>query len=187
MTMSREAGTIARFAPDTASLTEVVRFILETHHVYTREAMASLPPLAAEVRGRHGEAHPETRSVERLVRQLADDLAPHMMKEEQILFPYIVALEEGAPHGEGPAASCFGSVRNPIRMMLAEHDTALAILADLRGVTRDYTPPSGASEHFGPLYDGLRELESDLKRHIGLENDILFPGAIRLEERGLPR
>ncbi|MGE5345872.1 MAG: DUF542 domain-containing protein, partial [Acidithiobacillales bacterium] len=105
-------------------LAELIRLIVDTHHVYTRKAIASLHPLASKVRGRHGEAHPETQKVETLVHRLAGDLTPHMQKEEQILFPYIAALEEAVQLGTEPPPSRFGSVRNPIRMMMAEHDTA---------------------------------------------------------------
>jgi regulator of cell morphogenesis and NO signaling len=138
-----------------------------------------------KVLGQHGEAHPETWTVESLVRRLTEDLAPHMRKEEQVLFPYIVALEEAALRGGPRPSSCFGSARNPIRMMMAEHDAVGEILAELRAATSGYTLPADACDSFRALYAGLQELENDLRRHIQLENDVLFPGAIRLEERGV--
>ncbi|MCM3875178.1 MAG: hemerythrin domain-containing protein [Thermoanaerobaculia bacterium] len=161
------------------SLTAVVKFILETHHVYTRSAIATLPPLAAKVRGRHGDAHPETVVVERLVTRLVEDLEPHLMKEEQILFPYVLSLEAGAQ-----TDSCFGTVRNPIRVMLGEHEAVEGILGELRAVTGSYALPSDACESFQALYTGLEDFEADLHRHIRIENDILFPGAIALETTG---
>ncbi len=183
--MSFKTATAVEPGPDAASLSELVRFILETHHVFTREAVASLPPLAMKVRGRHGETHPETGTVESLVHRLAEDLAPHMRKEEQVLFPYIVALEEAALRGGPQPSSCFGSARNPVRMMMAEHDVVVDILAELRAVTSGYALPADACDSFRALYAGLQELENDLQRHIQLENDVLFPGAIRLEEGGV--
>jgi regulator of cell morphogenesis and NO signaling len=170
---------------DKEPLTELLRFIVGTHHVYTRQAIASLPPLATKVQGRHGPAHPETRTVEALVHRLAADLAPHLEKEEQILFPYIAALEEASGTGEGPAGSCFGTIRNPIRMMMAEHDTAGELLRELRATTSGYALPADACASFQALYSGLTQLEEDLHRHIHLENNILFPRAIRLEEAAL--
>ncbi len=163
-------------------LTDLIRFILDTHHVYTREAIASLHPLASKVRGRHGEAHPETRSVESLVHRLADDLTPHLQKEEQILFPYIAELERAGQLGTAPPPSRFGSVRNPIRMMMMEHDTAGGLLRELRTVTSGYALPADACTSFQALYAGLVKLEEDLHRHIHLENNILFPRALALEE-----
>ncbi len=163
-------------------LTDLIRFILDTHHAYTREAIASLHPLASKVCGRHGEAHPETRSVETFVHQLAGDLEPHMQKEEQILFPYIAALEESVRLGAEPPPSRFGSVRNPIRMMMMEHDAAGELLRELRAATSGYALPSDACTSFQALYAGLVKLEEDLHRHIHLENNILFPRALGLEK-----
>jgi regulator of cell morphogenesis and NO signaling len=179
--MSFQTAAVAERAWEKEPLAALVRFILDTHHVYTREAIASLPPLAVKVRGRHGEAHPETRRVETLVTRLVADLAPHMQKEEQILFPYIVALEET---GGRPPASCFGTVRNPIRMMMAEHEAAVGILAELRAVTAGHALPPDVDTSFQALYAGLTQLEGDLHRHIHLENTILFPRAIEMEEAG---
>jgi len=163
------------------SLTTLVGFILETHHVFTRDAMAALRPLAAKVRGRHGELHPETRTVETLVQHLAEDLEPHLLKEEKILFPYVESLEQPTR-----AESCFGTVQNPIRMMMREHEAVGGILAELRAATGGYVAPPDACASFQALYAGLRGLEADLHRHIHLENNILFPGALAVEE-GRPR
>ena len=167
---------------DHEPLTALVRHILDTHHVFTRKAIDTLPALATQVRLRHGEAHPETRDVAALVHDLSGDLAPHLQKEEQILFPYIASLDEVARLGTQPPPSCFGSVRNPIRMMMAEHDAAGALLRTLRDVTRGYELPADACTSFQALYAGLMGLEEDLHRHIHLENNILFPRALRLEE-----
>ena len=133
------------------------------------------------MRGRHGDLHPETRSVETLVHRLVEDLGPHLLKEERILFPYIESLE-------GPArdASCFGTVGNPIRMMLREHEAVGGILGELRAVTARYVAPPDACASFRALYAGLEQFEADLHRHIHLENNVLFPGALALEE-GRPR
>ncbi|HQR44945.1 MAG TPA: iron-sulfur cluster repair di-iron protein [Thermoanaerobaculia bacterium] len=169
---------------DREPLSKLLEFIVGTHHVYTRQAIASLPPLATKVQGRHGPAHPETRRVEELVHRLAADLAPHLQKEEQILFPYIAALEEASGPGGAPAESCFGTVRNPIRMMMMEHDTAGELLRQLRATTNGYTLPGDACTSFQALYAGLTQLEEDLHRHIHLENNILFPRAIELEQAG---
>ncbi len=167
------------------TLTALVEFIVRTHHAFTRDAIAALPPLAAKVHGRHGEAHPETRQVETLLRRLIEDLEPHIVKEEQILFPYVVSLDAAAGSGTAPD-SCFGTVQNPIRMMMREHDDVAEILTELRAVTKGYVAPGDGCASFEALYSGLTALEADLHRHIHLENNILFPAVCALEE-GRPR
>ena len=106
---------------------ELIDFIVSTHHDYTRAAFARLAPLVAKVAGKHGDRHPELARVAATFEELAADLGPHMMKEERVLFPYIRAL--GAPGGAPPAP--FGTVRNPVQMMMREHDRAAELLVAL--------------------------------------------------------
>lgn len=168
---------------DHEPLSEVIRFIVDTHHRYTREALAMLRPLAAKVAERHGPAHAELREIETLVHELADELIPHMLKEEQILFPYANALEDAALLGnEEPPVPFFGSARNPVRMMMLEHEAAGAKLLEIRTLTKNFELPAEACTSYRALFAALQELEQDLHRHIHLENNILFPRTIELEE-----
>ena len=100
-----------------------------------------------------------------------------LAKEEMVLFPLVRALEGGAPAG---SFHC-GSVRNPIRVMCMEHDSAGDALVQMRQLTDNYTAPDGACNTFRALYFELAEMERDLHRHIHLENNILFPRAMALE------
>ena len=75
----------------------------------------------------------------------------------------------------------FGTIENPIRMMMMEHDTAGEILAQIRKVTNNYTLPEDACMSFRAYFLGLEDLERDLHQHIHLENNVLFPRAAELE------
>jgi regulator of cell morphogenesis and NO signaling len=75
----------------------------------------------------------------------------------------------------------FGTVENPIRVMMKEHDTAGELLREIRALSSDYSvPPDGCISH-RTLYEALTEFEQDLHQHVHLENNILFPRAIALE------
>lgn len=165
-------------------LPEVTAFIVDTHHAFTRGAIARLTPLVAKVAGKHGERHPELLVVARAFGELAADLEPHMLREERVLFPYIRSL--AAPVSGRPTAPPFGSVRNPVRMMMAEHDRAAELLAELQNATSNFAPPDGACTSYRALYAALAELRLDLLRHVSLENNVLFPRAVEIEERGRP-
>jgi regulator of cell morphogenesis and NO signaling len=119
-----------------------------------------------------------------VLRPLAETFRPmraglegHPMKEEMVLFPLIRQLESS---GVDRAFHC-GSVRHPVRAMVMEHDSAGEALARLRELTGGYTPPNDACNTFRAFYAELAELERDLHRHIHLENNILFPRAVKLE------
>jgi regulator of cell morphogenesis and NO signaling len=75
----------------------------------------------------------------------------------------------------------FGTVVNPVRMMMTEHDGAGDALRKLRAVTSDYAVPADACISYKTLYEALLGFEADLHQHIHLENNILFPRAVALE------
>lgn len=165
------------------SLTELIAHILETHHIFTRSEMARIEALNAKVIGAHSANHPELLKVGNLFQRLCADLKPHMFKEEQILFPYIVAMEHAATAGQAFPFAPFGTVRNPIWMMTKEHDSAGEILRELRAVTADYRVPPDGCISYQALYQALEGFEKDLHQHIHLENNLLFPKAVEFETR----
>jgi len=163
------------------SATELINHIQEKHHTYTREEIARLTALISKVCSVHGGNHPELLRLQELFVVLAQDLEPHMFKEERILFPYIGELEEAKNRGRSPMPPPFGTVSNPVRMMMMEHDTAGDLLRIMRHVTDDYTPPADACFSYNTLYRALEDFEKDLHQHIHLENNILFPLAEEME------
>ena len=104
-----------------------------------------------------------------------------MMKEENILFPYITEMEQAQRTGEPAPVPMFGTVRNPVRMMMMEHDGAGEVLRRIRQLSDDFKPPAAACLSYQTLYRRLEELEQDLHQHIHLENTLLFPSAIEME------
>jgi regulator of cell morphogenesis and NO signaling len=164
-----------------ASLPELIAHILDTHHVFTKSEMVRLQLLADKVLAAHGANHPELIHLNELLNRLFADLKPHMFKEEQILFPYMTGLAAAAEQHRAAPFAPFGTVNNPIRMMMREHDTAGDILRELRALTSDYKVPADVCISYETLYQALEHFEQDLHQHIHLENNILFPKALALE------
>ena len=164
------------------TLTAMATNIVSTYHAYTREELQTIEPLAQKVLGVHGDRRPELKDVLSLIYALRDDMLPHMLKEEQILFPYVTQLEGG----DAPTPF-FGTVKNPVRKMMAEHDRVGELLASLRAVTDDYAPPESACFSYRELYRRLSDFEQRTHEHIHIENNLYFPRAIALEdEAGQP-
>jgi regulator of cell morphogenesis and NO signaling len=172
----------ARTVMASAPLGEIVDHILATHHAFTRQELERLGKLFEKVCAAHGERHPKLIELRSLYKRLNDDLQPHLLKEERVLFPYIVELARAAEQ-RGPAPFApFGTVRNPVRMMGIEHDEAGELLKQIRQLTNNHIPPPGACASFHALYQALERLEQDLHEHIHLENNVLFPRAIDMED-----
>jgi regulator of cell morphogenesis and NO signaling len=162
-------------------LADLIAHIEGTHHKYTREEIARLGPLFDKVYSVHGTNHPELQQVRASFQGLAQELTTHMMKEEMVLFPYIVRMEEAVIQKEPVLPPPFGSVENPVAMMMHEHDSAGEVLRAMRQASTGYTPPDDACISYQTLYKALADFEADLHQHIHLENNILFPRAIEME------
>jgi len=169
--------------PEHLKPTQLIEYILAKHHIFTANELERLAPLMTKVALRHGEAHPELLELQDILVALVESLVPHMQKEENVLFPYIQQLEFAVDSGLPAKPPHFGTVRNPIRMMMAEHDVDGERLQKMRELTAGYALPEGACPSFTALYAGLEDLERDLHRHIHLENNVLFPAAAELESR----
>ncbi|MBZ5525091.1 MAG: iron-sulfur cluster repair di-iron protein [Acidobacteriia bacterium] len=165
-----------------ASLASLVQHIVRRHHSFVRKELPRLEQLAEKVLNRHGQAHPELGRIRDAFLELRDELSEHMMKEEQILFPHIVRAEHALQARQSAPDSCFGTVANPIAMMMHEHDTAGSLIAEIRTLSGNFVPPPTACPSYQGLYAGFHDFEQDLHRHIHLENNILFPRAVEMEK-----
>jgi regulator of cell morphogenesis and NO signaling len=131
----------------------------------------------------HGRNHAELVAIQRVFAALAAELTSHMMKEEMVLFPYVTQMEQALESGKRAPRAPFGTVGNPVHMMEMEHEDAGNALKELRSLTSDYTPPPDACFSYNTLFAALKEFETDLHQHIHLENNILFPRAVALEQQ----
>jgi len=166
----------------TEPLADLIAHITSTHHKYTREEIARLRPLLDKVCSVHGKNHPELQQIRSSFQGMALELTTHMMKEEMVLFPYIVRMEEAVIQKEPVLPPPFGSVANPVTMMMHQHDSAGEALRAMRLASASYTPPGDACISYQTLYKALSDFEADLHQHIHLENNILFPRAIAMEK-----
>lgn len=167
----------------TLSLAELITYIVEKHHIYTKKELEQLGELSKNTLEIHGERHPELIAVNNIFSRLSEDLIPHMMKEEIVLFPYIADLESNVNSGKARRKPHFGSVTNPIGMMAGEHEHVAALLMEMRAAAGNYRVPSDGCPSYRSFYARLAELERDLHQHIHLENNLLFVKAVELDEQ----
>ncbi len=166
-----------------ATLSALAEHIEHTHHTFTKQQLERLDPLLAKVEKAHSADHgPLLAEVRKNFDELHADLVPHFQKEEQILFPAIKVIEIYSNGLIEKPVFHSGKLENPIRQMLLEHDHAGALLAAQRITTDGFKLPEGACLSFESLYEGLEALERDLHEHIHLENNILFPATLKLEQ-----
>ena len=160
----------------TARLSDLADHIEGVHHAYLKRELPRLAGWIAKVSAKYGEHDARLGKLMEVFSAYEAELVNHMAKEEQVLFPLVRALEAGSVS----EAHC-GSVNNPIRVMMQEHDDAGTALKRMSALTDEFTPPAQACNTYRALLEGLAELQRDMYQHVHKENNILFPRAAELE------
>ncbi len=159
----------------------LVDHVLHTHHAYVKTSTPILLEYTKKLARVHGPNHPELIELAEKFNEVANELESHMQKEEQVLFPYIKELCAVTDEAKQSGSCSFGSIKNPIWMMENEHEAVGAILNDMRSMTNNYSLPEDACTTYKVTFLKLNEFEEDLHQHIHLENNIIFPKSILLE------
>ena len=161
----------------------LAEYIEKKHHRYVEEKIPVLRQFLDKLCRVHGGRHPELFKINELFTASAGELASHMKKEELILFPFVKKMVSATLNQNAIEAPQFGTVENPIAMMMQEHDNEGERFRQIAELTNNYNPPADACNTYQVTFAMLDEFEKDLHLHIHLENNILFPKAIELEQQ----
>jgi regulator of cell morphogenesis and NO signaling len=170
-------------AYDEWNLDFLVDYIVNTHHRYVKKTLPDLVGYATKVAKVHGEHHPELLKIKQLMDEINTELSAHLIKEEKVLFPYIKQLVISSQEDTQPLqATHFGTIQTPINMMEMEHEIVGKNLEEIKTLSNNFALPEDACASYSLLYRLLEEFQEDLHIHIHLENNILFPKALKLEK-----
>jgi regulator of cell morphogenesis and NO signaling len=173
---------------DTWSMDFLADYIINIHHEYLRKSLPSIKDHVVHFVEEHRKKYPYLSEVERKVSYLDKTMIPHLLQEEDVIFPYIRQISHAYQSKESYATLLVRTLRKPVQeLMEEEHDTMEKVLNQLRELTNHYTAPEGACTSHRLAYALLKELDDDLVQHMYLENEILFPKAIAMEKELLAR
>ncbi|TVP42292.1 MAG: iron-sulfur cluster repair di-iron protein [Gemmatimonadales bacterium] len=178
---AHDARKTAEVDPAPANPGELVDHIERVHHAWVRENLPALRHFTTRVAKVHGAGWTELSLIAERTEELAREMEDHMRDEEENLFPQVRAASAFGASGDrasGDRAS--GGGANPFTdadfaELEAEHEHAGSLMAELRALSGDFTPPDGACATWRAAYAKLEEFEADLHRHVHLENNLLFP------------
>ena len=158
-------------------------YIEKKHHRYVAERIPVLQQYLNKLCQVHGERHPELFEITEHFNASAGELAMHMKKEELIVFPAVRKMVQANQTGTQMQPLHFGTIQNPIQVMMQEHDNEGERFRHIEALSNGYTPPADGCTTYNVTYSLLKEFEDDLHNHIHLENNILFPKAEELEKQ----
>ena len=164
-------------------LDKLIQNIEVNHHQYIVDSSPSLLQFLDKLCKVHGANHPELFEINDQFVAAANELADHMKKEELLLFPFVLKMLEADNANENLNIAPFGSVQNPITMMMQEHELEGSRFDKISALSNNYTAPADGCATYKVAFSMLKEFENDLHKHIHLENNILFPKSFELEKK----
>lgn len=160
---------------------QIDHIIRHYHDTVIRGRGPQLKALIDKTVEKEGEAHPSLFEVQELYHVSLMDLMHHIEKEEQVLFPYMLAMYQAKQQGQPVPPFHCGSVAFPIEVMRIEHTTEDERYHHINDLTGGYDAPEDADDDYRRMLAELKDFNEQLLQHIYLENEILFPEGLRLE------
>lgn len=160
---------------------QLAEYIEKKHHSYVRSRIPVIQQYLYKLSNVHGKTHPELFEIKSLFTECAIALTDHMQKEEVILFPFVKEMVVAKLHNRKPIIP-FGTIENPVRMMMHEHEMEGERLRKIAELSNNYTVPADGCNTYQVGLASLKAFEEDLHKHIHLENNILFPKAIEFQK-----
>lgn len=157
-------GEVATEDVTALSVAALVSRIISSHHAYLRRQLPAIEPLLHKVARVHGEHNPKLVDVAGAFDQLKRAIEPHLDEEEQVLFPDLMAREPDRT-----------KVEAELGRMHADHLEVGKLIGHLREQTDDYATPEWGCRSYRLVMSELEDLETDLLRHVHLENHVLMP------------
>ncbi|RLD23057.1 MAG: hypothetical protein DRI71_06295 [Bacteroidetes bacterium] len=162
------------------SIPGLIELIRTDHHEYLRGKISELTGLSLHMK--REKAIKKIDQIHDLLLSSFDHLAPHMLREEKVLFPYLEYMEHMVAKGKKPKPPSFGKVKKSVAEMLDEHRDSTNMLEELRELTNNFIAPDNASEDLVLFFNELKLLDKNLRMHIHLENNVLFMKAKAMAE-----
>jgi len=158
----------------------LINHIIDTHHKFVMAKIEEIAGYAARVANVHGSNHPENVEIYHKFTELSQEMIEHMKDEEERVFPLIMKIYEKRISGKEIPGELQNELQKEIREMENDHEAAGSLMAEIRVLSNQFTPPADACTTYRILYQNLEGFESDLHKHVHLENNILFKKAEKL-------
>jgi regulator of cell morphogenesis and NO signaling len=156
--------------------------IIKTYHLSAEQQIKEIKPVLEKATGVYGAQYPVIPEIKKLFDEAAGIIAVHQKKEELILFPFIRKMADAKKNDkEFVTPRATKSVESPVDMLTHEHHQQSHLLQKIAELSHDYTS-QGVDSTFQDSLRLLKEFELKLHQHLHLENNILFPKALKLEK-----
>lgn len=157
-------------------------YVVNVHHSYVKKYLGELKQYAVKVAEVHGDKHPELLPLKENVLKLHDGLERHINEEEKVIFPLIKKIVSAKENNETHLRYDNGNFVSLTADLENEHITFDQLFVEIHKLTQEFKLPEDACTSYKLLFQVLQDFENDLKLHVHIENNILFPKVAEIEK-----
>ncbi|MEP7279145.1 MAG: DUF542 domain-containing protein [Bacteroidota bacterium] len=181
-----EAGRQVQLSPFTEfsswNTDFLISYIIHVHHLFLKKTLPGTAAIIKDFTEGHKKQYPELQEAAILFQQLQHEVTLHLTYEEETIFPYILQIAHAHDNKDSYAKLLVKTLRKPLHVIIKHEEEMLsALILKIRLLTNNYILPPNACVNHLLVLCRLKDLDNDLMQHIYLENDILFPRALRIE------
>jgi regulator of cell morphogenesis and NO signaling len=161
----------------------IVDYLKKTHKVYIYEKLPFIEDKIKQLIEQNVVGNSNFRLIQQFFKDYSSELQSHIQREETIFYPYVFQISEAYETKTGIPEAQELIRKISIRSYAMQHDDVEEKLNDLKNIIIKYLPSvSDNSLHIKILYE-LFYLEKDLNDHSRIEDKVLVPKVLLLEQK----
>lgn len=161
----------------------IIQYLKHVHYIFIKHKLPYIAKLVEAFKASDESFANIERDLKIVLPLFIEDFIHHIYEEEDTLFNYINVLERASRGSYQPAKLFYLLEKTSVHKFAMEHEVHDDEMEGIRKITNDYSLPPNAPLHVKVLYQELQEFEKNLIVHARIENDILFPKAMTLENQ----
>ena len=161
----------------------IIEYLKHSHFLFIKHKLPYIARLVESFKANHDDYRAVERDLKIVFPLFVEDFIQHIYEEEDTLFSFINSLERATKEKCIPTKLYYLLEKNSVQKFAMEHDVHDDEMRGIRTITKDYSLLSHAPLHVKVLYNELKDFEKSLITHARIENEILFPKAMALENK----
>lgn len=161
----------------------IIEYLKHSHFLFIKHKLPYIARLVESFKAIHPNYEAVERDLKIVFPLFVEDFIEHIYEEEDTLFHFILALEKASKSEYIPTKLFYLLEKNSVQKFAMEHEAHDDEMEGIRNITKDYVLSADAPLHVKVLYNELKAFESSLITHARIENEILFPKAMALENK----
>ena len=161
----------------------IIEYLKHSHFLFVKHKLPYIARLVDVFKANHDDYYTVERDLKMVFPLFVEDFVQHIYLEEDTLFSFIQMLERASRGQYLPSKLYYMMEKSSVQKFAMEHEVHDDEMEGIRKITNNYILGANTPLHVKVLYNELKAFEQSLITHARIENEILFPKAMALENK----